>query len=167
MPSPRNILFSLLAASLSSTAVAEHLRAVWSQGDFSTISGPGTSNEHGHTSGFTILKDDGTAIYSQAYPDNHAPCYSTGDGREFTLGNDPCWGSVRKFKCKAKFSGDPESCEVKDKDGNSLGTGEGKTDTTFIGIAIAQDSACVVEFNTEDGEDCPADEENNLGVTEG
>ncbi|KAJ4055723.1 hypothetical protein NW756_003135 [Fusarium oxysporum] len=163
MPSPRNILFGLLAASLSSTIVAEHLRVVWSQGDFSTISGPSGGSQSGHSSGFTILKDDGTAIYSKAYPADHSPCYNTGDGREFTFGGD-CWTKERKFRCKSSFAGDPESCEVKDQDGNSLGTGEGKTDTTFIGIAIAQDSACVVEFNTDDDEDCPKDEDNNLGV---
>lgn len=167
MPSPRDMLFGLLAASLSTTAVAEHLRAVWSSGDFSTISGPSGGSQSGHSHGFTILKDDGTAIYSQGYPGDHAPCYNVDDGREFTLGNDPCWKSVRKFKCKSEFSGAPGSCEVKDKDGNSLGTGEGKTDTTFIGIAIAQDSACVVEFNTDDDENCPADADNNLDVTEG
>ncbi|KAF4457677.1 hypothetical protein F53441_437 [Fusarium austroafricanum] len=165
MPSPRNVLFSILAASLSSTVAAEHLRAVWSQGDFSTISGPSGGSQSGHSSGFTILKDDGTAIYSQAYPDDHSPCYNTGDGREFTLGKDPCWKSERRFRCKSKFSGDPQSCEVKDKDGKSLGSGEGKTDTTFIGIAIAQDAACVVEFNTDDGEDCPKDSQ--LAVTSG
>ncbi|KAJ4256089.1 hypothetical protein NW762_009165 [Fusarium torreyae] len=166
MPSLRTIFFSLLAASFSSTAIAEHLRAVWSSGGFSTVSGP-SGNENGHYTGFAILNDDGVAIYTKAYPDNHAPCYSTGSGREFTLGNDPCWNQVRKFRCRCSLAGNPEACEVKDKDGNSLGTSEGKTDTTFIGIAIAQDATCVVEFDTEDGETCPKDEENNLGVTEG
>ncbi|KAF5636771.1 uncharacterized protein FTJAE_5967 [Fusarium tjaetaba] len=166
MPSLRNTLFGLLAATLSSTVAAEHLRVVWSQGDFSTISGPSGGSQSGHSSGFTILKDDGTAIYSKAYPADHSPCYNTGDGREFTFGGD-CWTKERKFRCKSSFAGDPETCEVKDQDGNSLGTGEGKTDTTFIGIAIAQDSACVVEFNTDDDEDCPKDEDNNLGVRSG
>ncbi|KAF4458368.1 hypothetical protein FALBO_14900 [Fusarium albosuccineum] len=118
-----------------------------------------SSNEIGHYSGLA----NGNAIYTQDYPDDHSVCY-TDDGREFTI-EGGCSKQARKFKCICNIAGDPETCEVKDKDGNSLGTSEGQTDTTFIGIAITQDSSCVVEFGTEVSEDCPTD--NDLHVTFG
>ncbi|KAJ5375420.1 hypothetical protein N7517_007426 [Penicillium concentricum] len=121
MLSVRNTLLCLMAT--SATVHAERLTVVWSSGGFSTISGP-TGNEHGHNSGFSILNEAGDAIYYQSHPDNHAPCYNTGDGREFTIEGD-CWATPRKFKCKSSFAGTPKNCEVKDGDGNSLGTGEG------------------------------------------
>ncbi|KAL4884078.1 hypothetical protein BJY04DRAFT_215954 [Aspergillus karnatakaensis] len=156
MPSLQYICLALLAtAPLAS--YAEKVRVVWSMGDFSTISGP-SGNEHGHYKGFAIVNEDGDAIYDQAYPDDHAACYNTGDGREFTIEGD-CWDTSRTFKCKGAFSGHPETCEVLDGDGNSLGKSEGKTDTTFIGIAIGMDGSCVVEFET-DGDGCPIDDGN-------
>ncbi|KAF4972911.1 hypothetical protein FZEAL_9491 [Fusarium zealandicum] len=164
MPSLRNTLIGLVAASLSTTAVAEHLRVVWSKGGFSSISGPSGGSVSSHFTGFAIINDNNEAIYTEASPADHSPCLSTGSGREFTV-EGGCWNQARKFQCKSNLNGSPEGCEVKDKDGNGLGKGEGKTDTEFIGIAIAQDSSCVVEFNTEDGEDCPT--ENDLGVTSG
>lgn len=158
----RTALLFLMAS--SATVYAEHLKAVWSSGGFSTVAGT-SGNENGHYSGFAILNDAGEAVYDQAYPDDHAPCY-TGDGREFTIEGD-CWSTARKFKCVAAFDGNPDNCEVKDANGNSLGTGDGKTDTTFIGIAIGQDSTCVVEFDS-DGSDCPVDNGNGpLHVTSG
>lgn len=167
MVSLRTALVSLAAISLSSTAYAEHLRVVWSSGRFSTISGPsgGGSQSNGY-SGFAIIRDDGVAIYSKADPDNHAPCYTTGSGREFTIEGD-CWNQPRKFRCRCGMNANPEACEIKGKEGYTLGSGEGQQDTTFIGIAIGTDSSCVAEFDTTEGEECPPDAENNLRVTDG
>ncbi|KAJ6095336.1 hypothetical protein N7486_006082 [Penicillium sp. IBT 16267x] len=162
MPSLRNTLLCLMAS--SATVYAEHLKVVWSSGDFSTISGASGGNENGQYSGFAIINDAGEAIYDQAFPDNHSPCYNTGDGREFTIEGD-CWSTPRKFKCKSDFGGHPDTCEV--KDGNSLGTGKGETDTTFIGIGIGEDASCVVEFDS-DSDGCPVDDGNGpLHVTSG
>ncbi|KAF4949305.1 hypothetical protein FSARC_13512 [Fusarium sarcochroum] len=156
MPSPQKTLISVLATSLATTANAAHLRAVWTTGSFQTTPGPGGNGESGHFTGFTILNDKNEAIFNSKTPGEKSPCFSTKGGREFTMGDDPCWHQDRKFQCKSNLAGNTEGCEVKDQDGNSLGTGEGKTDTTFIGIAIGQDSTCVVEFNTDDDEDCGA-----------
>jgi hypothetical protein len=141
------------------------LKVVWSAGDFSTVSGP-SDNGHGHYKGFAIINEDGDAIDDQDYPDDHSACYNTGDDREFTIEGD-CWDTPRTFMCKGAFSGQPETCEVKDGDGNILRTGEGQTDITFIGIAIGQDGSCVVELES-DGDECPIDDENRpLHVTSG
>ncbi|KAF5013360.1 hypothetical protein FDECE_607 [Fusarium decemcellulare] len=156
------MLLPATCSSFSTPTFAEHLRVVWPQGDFEAISGP-SGNEIGHYSGFTIVNDDGNSIYTQDYLDDHSPCY-TGDGREFTI-EGGCWKQARKFKCICNIAGDPETCEIKDKDSNSFGTGYGQTYTTFIGIAISQESSCAVEFNTEDDEDYPTD--NDLHVTSG
>ncbi|KAJ5469114.1 hypothetical protein N7475_006866 [Penicillium sp. IBT 31633x] len=164
MPSLRTALLCLMAT--SSTVLGERLKAVWSSGEFSTISGPAGGSNSVHSSGFVIFNEAGEAIYDQAYPDDHAPCYNTGDGREFTIEGD-CWDTPRKFHCMADFAGHPESCEVKDSDGNSLGTGEGMEDTTFIGISIGTDASCVIEFDA-DSHDCPVDDGNGpLHVTSG
>lgn len=164
MFSLRTTLLCLMAA--SGTVYAEHLKAVWSSGSFSSASGPSGGSQNGHYSGFALINDNGEAIYTQDYPDDHAPCYNTGGGREFTIEGD-CWGTPRKFKCLSDFGGAPQDCEVKDGDGNSLGTGEGQTDTTFIGIAIGQDSTCVIEFDSDSG-GCPVDDGNGpLHVTSG
>ncbi|KAJ5361609.1 hypothetical protein N7541_002453 [Penicillium brevicompactum] len=145
----RNALLALMAT--SATVYAEHLKVVWSNGDFSTISGPSGGNTNGHYSGFAIINDAGDAIYDQGFPDDHSPCYNTGDGREFTIEGD-CWSTPP---------------QIQDGDGNSLGTGEGQTDTTFIGIAIGQDASCVVEFDS-DSDGCPVDDGNGpLHVTSG
>ncbi|KAL2815045.1 ankyrin repeat-containing domain protein [Aspergillus cavernicola] len=120
---------------------AETLRAIWSSGSFSTISGPGGGNGHGYDSGFAILNENGDAVY---------------DKGELRLEKRLCWDTPRKFHC-----------EVWDGDGNSLGKSEGKTETNFIGIAIGQDSTCVVEFEA-DGEGCPAlgdDEDSEIHFT--
>jgi hypothetical protein len=157
MPSIRNTLITVVAASLATTANAAHLRAVWSSGSFQTASGPGGDGESGHFTGFAILNDDNQAIFQQDAPGDKSPCFSTKGGREFIVGDDPCWKQDRKFLCKSNLAGNAENCEVKDQGGASLGTGEGKTDTTFIGISIGQDSTCVVEFETSDDESCGAD----------
>ncbi|CAI7628840.1 unnamed protein product [Penicillium bialowiezense] len=147
----RNALLALMAT--SATVYAEHLKVVWSSGDFSSISGPSGGNTNGHYSGFAIINDAGDAIYDQGFPDDHSPCYNTGDGREFTIEGD-CWSTPRKFKCKADFGGHPDTCD-------------GQTDTTFIGIAIGQDASCVVEFDS-DSDGCPVDDGNGpLHVTSG
>ncbi|BCS20294.1 uncharacterized protein APUU_20726S [Aspergillus puulaauensis] len=165
MAAIRNTVLFLLAAT-TATVSAEHLKVVFSAGDFSTISGPAGGNTNGHYAGFAIINDNGDAIYNDGTPDDHSPCYNTGDGREFTIEGD-CWSSPRTFKCKADFAGHPDTCEVKDADGNSLGTGKGETDTTFIGISIGQDSSCVVEFES-DSDGCPIDDGNGpLHVTSG
>lgn len=164
MVSLRTTLLCLMAT--SATVYGEHLKVVWSSGDFSTISGPAGGNTNGHYKGFAIINDAGTAIYNQGTPDDHSPCYNTGDGREFTI-EGSCWSSPRKFKCKSDFGGHPSTCEVKDGDGNSLGTGKGQEDTTFIGISIGQDASCAVEFDS-DSDGCPEDDGNGpLHVTSG
>jgi len=164
MPSLRSILLPLLAASAITSA--ERLRVVFSSGSFSTISGPGGDSESNFHEGFAILNEKDEAIYNDGTPDQHSPCKNVDDGREFTIEGD-CWDSPRTFKCKSEFDGSPDKCEVKDGDGKSLGTGEGKSHTTFIGIAIALDASCVVEFDS-DGDGCPVDEgDGPLHVTSG
>ncbi|KAJ5666929.1 hypothetical protein N7462_011338 [Penicillium macrosclerotiorum] len=156
----------LLLAATSATVYAEHLKVVWSAGDFSTISGPAGGNTNGHYAGFAIINDAGEAIYNDGFPADHSPCYNTDGGREFTI-EGACWSTARKFKCLADFAGHSQDCEVKDGDGNSLGTGEGQTDTIFIDIAIGQDASCVVEFES-DSDGCPVDDGNGpLHVTSG
>ncbi|KAJ5397441.1 hypothetical protein N7509_005554 [Penicillium cosmopolitanum] len=141
----RNTLICLMAAS---SVYAEHLRVVWSSGSFSSISGPSGGNQNGGYSGFAILNDAGDAVYDQPYPDDHSPCY-LGSGREFTI------------------EGQPQSCAVKDGDGNVLGSADAQKDTTFIGIAIGIDASCVIEFDS-DSDGCPIDDGNGpLHVTSG
>ncbi|KAL4919455.1 hypothetical protein BDW62DRAFT_199770 [Aspergillus aurantiobrunneus] len=167
MASLVSIFLFLLAA--TAPAHAEHLKVVWSQGTFAAMTGPhGEGGGSGSHKGFAIINDAGEAIYDQAYPDDHSPCYNTGDGRTFTIEGD-CWATARQFHCKSDFAGFPESCEVRDADGNSLGSGEGQTNTDFIGIAIGQDGSCVVEFDSDDsGSACPVDDGNGpLHVTSG
>lgn len=158
----------LLLAAATSTAFAEHLKVVFSNGGFSTISGP-SGNENGHYNGFAIVRDNGEAIYDESYPAGRDPCYRYDGGRTFTIEGD-CWATPRTFFCVTDFAGHPDKCEVKDGDGNSLGTSEGQTDTNFIGIAIGQDSTCVIEFDSDDveGNACPVDDGNGpLSVTSG
>ncbi|KAL4807225.1 hypothetical protein BDV18DRAFT_159444 [Aspergillus unguis] len=157
---------ALLALAATTYVSAEHLKVVFSAGDFSTISGPNGGNTNGHYSGFAIVRDDGTAIYNDGSPNDHSPCYNTDGGRTFKIEGD-CWASPRVFFCEADFAGHPETCEVRDADGNVLGSGEGQTDTDFIGIAIGQDSSCVVEFDSDDAGTCPEDDGNGpLHVTD-
>ncbi|KAL4745674.1 hypothetical protein BDW72DRAFT_211118 [Aspergillus terricola var. indicus] len=160
MPSLRNLALAL--GLLATTATAERLRAVFSSGSFSTIGDEGDSYK-----GFAIVRENGEAIYDNGYPDNHSPCYNTGDGRTFKIEGD-CWASPRQFHCESDFAGHPEHCAVLDGDGNELGSGEGQEDTTFIGISIGTEATCVVEFDSDDAGHCPVDDGNGpLHVTEG
>ncbi|KAL4804198.1 hypothetical protein BDV18DRAFT_153549 [Aspergillus unguis] len=147
---------ALLALAASTYVSAEHLKVVFSSGGFSTVSGT-AGNENGHYNGFAIIRDDGTAIYNDGYPDNKVPCFNTDGGRTFKIEGD-CWSTPRIFFCEADGGGNPDSCEVRDGDGNVLGSSEGKTDTSYIGIAIGQDSSCVVEFDSDDAGTCPEDD---------
>ncbi|EXF82917.1 hypothetical protein CFIO01_01287 [Colletotrichum fioriniae PJ7] len=152
--------------SISTSAYAEHLRVVWSSGAFGAIGGPSGSGTNGGYTGFAILNDAGEAVYDQSYPNDHSPCYNTGDGRTFTIEGD-CWDTGRVFHCKSDFGGAPKTCEVKDSNGNVLGSGTQQKDTEFIGIAIGIDATCVVEFDS-DGSGCPVDDGHGpLHVTSG
>lgn len=162
MPSVQSILLTLVA-STATLVQSEHLRVVWSSGAYSAITGPkGNGGGSGHTAGFAIFNDDGDAIYEQANPYGYSPCFSTGDGREFGIDGD-CWDTQFNFHCKANFDGSPGDCAVKDTNGNVLGSGEGQTDTKFIGIAIGQDSTCVVEFDSS-GSGCPVYDPDNAAL---
>ncbi|TLD04589.1 hypothetical protein E2P81_ATG10644 [Venturia nashicola] len=152
MPSIRSTLITL--ASSLATAHAEHLRAVFSSGSFSTITGPnGEGGGSGFETGLTILNDNNEAIYHAKNPANYSPCFA--EGRTFEIEGD-CWDTPFRFYCDAKLSGSPEYCAVQDANGKQIGYGEGKTETTFIGIAIALDATCVVEFESNGG-GCPLD----------
>lgn len=157
MPSFQSIFLALVAS--AATAQAEHLRVVWSSGTFSTITGPkGNGGGSGYSTGFAILRDDGEAIYEEDNPYGYSPCFNTGGGREFAIEGD-CWDSQFRFHCESDFGGLPDSCAVKDADGNLLGEGDGQKDTTFIGISIGMDASCVIEFES-DGGGCPIDDGN-------
>lgn len=161
MLTSRNTILCLMVSSAG--VYAEHLRVIWSSGSFSTISGP-SGNEGGSYSGFAIINDAGEAVYDQDYPDDHAPC--TYAGRTFTIEGD-CWNTARQFSCVAAFDGAPQTCEVLDSAGASLGKADAQKDTTFIGIAIGIDASCVIEFES-DGTACPVDDGNGpLHVTSG
>lgn len=154
MPSFKSLFLGLAAT--TATVQAEHLRAVWSAGSFSTITGPqGQGGGSGHSSNLTILNDDDVAIYEASYPADYSPCFHTDGGRTFEIEGD-CWDTPFQFHCQSKLSGSPESCAVNDSAGKELGKGDGKSETTFIGIAIGIDATCVVEFESNGG-GCPAD----------
>jgi hypothetical protein len=155
MPSLQSIALALAAS--FTLAQAEHLRVVWSGGNFGAIGGPGGGGESGGYDSFAIIRDDGEAVYTDANPGNYAPCF-LGDGRTFEICGD-CWDSCFRFKCQADFGGQPDSCEVQDGSGVAIQTGSAMTDTEFIGIAIGIESTCVVEFES-DGGGCPVDDGN-------
>ncbi|CVL06830.1 uncharacterized protein FMAN_11926 [Fusarium mangiferae] len=91
---------------------------------------------------------NGDAIFTEAYPDGYAAS-QIDDGREFAI-EGICWSASRKFLCVSNIAGNPQSCEVKDNNGNSLGKAEENTKWDFIGIAIGSTGGCVVEIDTED-----------------
>ena len=97
----------------SASASAEHLRAVFSSGTFSSISGPSGGSLSAQYSGFAILNDAGEAIYTQAYPDDRRPCFSTNGGREFTIEGN-CWAQARKFQCKSDLEATSKTARSKD-----------------------------------------------------
>ncbi|KAH7150917.1 hypothetical protein DER46DRAFT_689540 [Fusarium sp. MPI-SDFR-AT-0072] len=131
------IIFSLHGllslAALTCPVFAEHLRIVWSEGDF-TISGPNGGNQKGHWNNFAIIDKNGDAIFTKVYPGGYTAC-QIDDGRKFAI-EGIYWSAPRKFLCVSNTAGNPQSCEVKDNDGNSLGKAEGNTNWDFIGIAI-------------------------------
>ncbi|KAL4865218.1 hypothetical protein BDV12DRAFT_188325 [Aspergillus spectabilis] len=152
-PLRNTILFLLAAASL--TVHAERLKAVFSSGTFSTISGPAGGSSSGGYNGFAIIRENGEAIYNDGTPAEHVPCRNVDDGRTFTIEGD-CWASPRQFYCMSDFGGQPETCRVLDGSGA----------TTFIGISIGMDATCVVEFDSDDSGTCPVDDGNGpLHVT--
>lgn len=85
------------------------------------------------------------------------------DGREFAI-EGICWSAPRNFVSVFNIAGNPQSCKVKDNNGNSVVKAEGNTNWNFIGIAIGSTGGCVVEIDTEDS--CPATSEdgNDLHV---
>lgn len=89
----------------SATVSAEHLKVVFSSGSFSAI---GSS----------------TVIYD-SYPNDHSPCYNTENGCNFTIEGD-CWNTPCVFHCLSDNLGGPKEYEVRDADGNVLGTSEGE-----------------------------------------
>lgn len=154
MPSFKNTLLILAAA--AATAQAERLRVVWSAGSFSALAGPkGAGGGSGYSTNFAIINEDGDAIYEESTPYDYSPCFQY-DGRDFQIAGD-CWDSYSfRFFCVANFAGEPESCAVKDYDGNVLDEGESKSNIEFKGIAIDTAGACVAEFES-DGDGCPLD----------
>lgn len=146
MPST-NPTKALLMGMLASTATCiQSINAVWSTGDFSTISGP-SGNLVGHFTGFNLIDGNGGNIYSNSAPNDKSPCQQA-DGYTFTLGGG-CFaeGQTYSFHCVAAFDGSPESCDVLDSNGDSIGSGEGDTDTNFIGISISQSGYCGAVFS--------------------
>jgi hypothetical protein len=156
MPSLQSIALTLAAS--FTLAQAEHLRVVWSAGTYGTIGSISGSGENGHYDGFAIIRDDGEAVYTEAYPAGYSPCFSADSGRTFEICGD-CWDSCYRFKCIADFGGHPDTCEVQDGSGIAIQTSFGMTDTDFIGIAIGLDTTCVAEFES-DGGGCPVDDGN-------
>ncbi|KAJ5355566.1 hypothetical protein N7517_010175 [Penicillium concentricum] len=153
MVSLRATLLCLMAT--SATVHGERLRAVWSSGSFSSMSGSQGGSQSGHYDGFAILNTAGDAIYTTSYPGDHSPCQHY-DGRLFTLEGD-CWNKALQFWCRADFGGSPEKCEVRNDKGIAIGRGDGMSDTKFIGIAIGKDASCAIEFDS-DSAGCPVSE---------
>ncbi|CAG8008645.1 unnamed protein product [Penicillium nalgiovense] len=153
MVSLRATLLCLVAT--SATVHGERLRAVWSFGSFSAMSGPSGGSQSGFYDGFAILNKAGNTIYLASYPGDHVPCEHH-DGRLFTLEGD-CWNKALQFWCKADFGGNPEKCEVRNDQGIAIGRGDGMKDTQFIGIAIGTDASCAIEFDS-DSAGCPVSE---------
>lgn len=152
-------LLGLLAA--TSAVSAEHLKVVFSAGSFSAVGGSSANYDE-----FAIIRDNGDAIYNNGNPNDHSPCYNTGNGRTFTIEGD-CWNTRRQFHCLSDNLGGPKECEVRDADGNVLGSSEGKSDTSFAGISIRTDASCVVEVESDDASECPVDDGNGpLHVTD-
>ncbi|KAF4982484.1 hypothetical protein FZEAL_1909 [Fusarium zealandicum] len=157
MFSVRNAVLSLAAiSSISGTVFAEHLRVVWSASHSNSIGPP--SGDSSHSSSFAVFNDAEEALYSADNPDDHSPCYNTGDGRTFSL-TSGCWNQDYQFKCKSSFGGNPKKCEILDADGNSLAEGDSDVSESFRVISIDQEGSCVAEFDTGDDEGCSTDDE--------
>ncbi|KAK1491216.1 hypothetical protein CTAM01_10331 [Colletotrichum tamarilloi] len=91
--SVRFVFFGILG--ILTSAYAEHLRVVWSSGAYGAIGDPSGSGTNGGYTGFAIINDAGEAVYVQAYPNDHSPY----------------------------LGGAPNTCKVKDSNGNVLGSG--------------------------------------------
>lgn len=150
MVPPTNIAKPLFFGGLFLFASTAHcapgyqtINVIWSTGDFSTLSGPGGTNQIGHSTGFVLTDLDGNTIYSNEYPNDYRPCAL--EGHTFTL-TDGCFGDVEyKFRCASK-NGTPQSCEVLDSGDHVIASGEGDRDTDFFGIGIAQTGYCGTSF---------------------
>lgn len=143
----------LIGGVLASTAASvQFINAVWSTGDFSTISGP-SGNEHGHFTGFNLTDENGESIYSVAAPNDYSPCQM--EPYTFTLSGG-CFaaGQQYEFQCKSEFSGTPEHCVVLDSSSNVIAEADGDSDITFIGIAISTSGYCGASFALGDSVSC-------------
>ena len=133
----------------------QKVNAVWSTGDFETISGP-DGNEIGHSNGFSLLDESGNAIWSASYPNDQAPCEL--DGYTFKLSGGCLDHAEYSFKCSSDEGGDPKNCEVINGHGGSLGTADGSTSTDFFGVGIAIKGKCGMGFELADGVTCGKDD---------
>lgn len=152
-----NPLRVFFVGTLATTVTSfQTINAVWSTSGFSTISGP-SGSESAHGDGFSLIDEDGNTIFSESSPNGYVPCQ--GDpGYTFTLsGGCFAQGQQYEFQCTSDFSGNPDSCKVLDSSSNTLATGEGDTDTDFVGIAVAQDGYCGTSFALNENVQCDPD----------
>lgn len=135
----------------ASTGSSTKLNAVWTTGDYSTISGPtGSGSQSGHTAGFSLLTEDGQEVWHASYPGDHSACGSTDYGHTFSLtGGCFAEGQEFHFNCWSE-STTPSKCSVRDKDENNLALGDGQDNTNFIGIAISIDGYCGAAWDLGD-----------------
>ncbi|KAL4864284.1 hypothetical protein BDV12DRAFT_176393 [Aspergillus spectabilis] len=91
-----NLLLTALA--VTPTLAGQKVSAIWSAGNFNTVSGPGGSGTAGHDSGFNLLREDGKPIYNSRYPDGYNPC--THVGTAFTLRSGCLNGAEYKFRSR-------------------------------------------------------------------
>lgn len=150
-------LSALVVLAATVVHAEQTINVIFSSGEFSTLSGPsGLGNEASHSAGFALIDQDGKTIYEAPYPDDYRPCFS--DGRTFSV-DMPCFAEPRTFYCKSDFGGKPEHCSVAGAAGNLIMEADGDSETTFIGIAIAIDGKCAVQFSFLPGEVCGADQQ--------
>lgn len=160
VPSLSKALLLGSALFASSGLCGQKINAVWSSTSFSTISGPAGGESH-FGSGFALIKEDGTEIWSSKTVNGDDPCKNIGDGTIFSL-TDGCFDGEFRFKCVSDFGGAPKDCSVLDKFAKEINSGIGGTDTHFIGIAIGQDGHCGTSFELKDGVTC---DEGTTGFT--
>lgn len=161
MVPPTSVVKSLFFSGLFLFAPIAHcapgyqtINVIWSTSDFSTISGPGGTNQIGHGTGFVLTDLDGNTIWSDTYPNGYRPC--TLGGHSFTM-TDGCFGDVEyKFSCTTE-NHTPKSCEVLDSGDNVIASGEGDSDTDFYGIGISQVGYCGTSFTMHKDLHCEPD----------